>query len=182
MTSTVAPAASLPAVGAAQSEKQRFLEVYEIEHAKTMRVLRAFPPAQAELRPHDRCKTARELAWIFALERGLGKLVFNDAFASGVPSGEMPPAPESWDAILAAIEQSHREFGDLVKSLPDEKLHETVKFLVAPKTLGDVRRTDFAWFLLHDEIHHRGQMSVYLRMAGGKVPSIYGPSADEPWM
>jgi uncharacterized damage-inducible protein DinB len=35
--------------------------------------------------------------------------------------------------------------------------------------------------MLMDSIHHRGQMSVYLRCAGGKVPSIYGPSADEPW-
>lgn len=33
-----------------------------------------------------------------------------------------------------------------------------------------------------DSVHHRGQFSVYLRLAGGKVPSIYGPSADEPWM
>ena len=33
-----------------------------------------------------------------------------------------------------------------------------------------------------DDVHHRGQLSVYLRMAGGKVPSIYGPSHDEPWM
>ena len=66
--------------------------------------------------------------------------------------------------------------------MPDEKLMETVKFFVAPKTMGDVRRMDVLWSLLHDEIHHRGQFSIYLRMAGGKVPSIYGPSADEPWM
>ena len=49
------------------------------------------------------------------------------------------------------------------------------------KKLGDWRRIDILWFLLHDQIHHRGQFSVYLRMAGGQVPSIYGPSGDEPW-
>ena len=38
-----------------------------------------------------------------------------------------------------------------------------------------------ASMMLWDQIHHRGQLSVYLRMAGGSVPSIYGPSADEPW-
>jgi uncharacterized damage-inducible protein DinB len=65
--------------------------------------------------------------------------------------------------------------------MPDEKLSETVKFFTAPKTLGDIRRIDFLWFLLSDEIHHRGQFSIYLRMADGKVPSIYGPSGDEPW-
>ena len=61
------------------------------------------------------------------------------------------------------------------------ELAQTVKFFTAPKTMGDWRRLDFAWFLLHDEIHHRGQLSVYVRAAGGKVPSIYGPSGDEPW-
>ena len=39
----------------------------------------------------------------------------------------------------------------------------------------------FAWFMLSDQIHHRGQLTVYLRMIGGKVPAIYGPSSDEPW-
>ncbi|MHB8852143.1 MAG: DinB family protein [Ignavibacteriaceae bacterium] len=53
---------------------------------------------------------------------------------------------------------------------------------VAPKKMGDVRCIDLAWMMLLDMIHHRGQFSIYLRMAGGKVPSIYGPSADEPWM
>jgi uncharacterized damage-inducible protein DinB len=48
--------------------------------------------------------------------------------------------------------------------------------------MGEFRVIDFLWFIFLDSIHHRGQMSVYLRCAGGKVPSIYGPSADEPWM
>jgi len=55
-------------------------------------------------------------------------------------------------------------------------------FMVAPKQKGEVPLADFVEFMLGDQIHHRGQLSVYLRMAGGKVPSIYGPSADEPWM
>jgi uncharacterized damage-inducible protein DinB len=57
-----------------------------------------------------------------------------------------------------------------------------VSFLVAPKTLGNIPKLTFLWFILNDEIHHRGQFSVYLRIAGARVPSIYGPSADEPWM
>ena len=51
-----------------------------------------------------------------------------------------------------------------------------------PKTMGEIPRKEWIWFLLHDQIHHRGQFSVYLRMVDGKVPSIYGPSGDEPWM
>lgn len=56
-----------------------------------------------------------------------------------------------------------------------------MKFFVGPKTMGDVPRLDFARFLVNEQIHHRGQFSVYLRMTGAKVPSIYGPSQDEPW-
>jgi uncharacterized damage-inducible protein DinB len=163
------------------SPKQRFLETYEQEHQKTMRVLRAFPADQSEFRPSERCKPARELAWIFALERGLGTRVFNDAFAKAGPSGKPPDAPASWDAVVDAAEQTHKQFADLIRSAPEEKLDETVKFFTAPKTLSDIRRIDFLWFLLHDEIHHRGQFSIYLRAAGGKVPSIYGPSEHEPW-
>jgi uncharacterized damage-inducible protein DinB len=48
--------------------------------------------------------------------------------------------------------------------------------------MGDVRRMDVRWLMLMDGVRHRGPLSVYLRMADGTVPSIYGPSADEPWM
>jgi len=160
------------------SSKERFLSTYESEHATTMRVLRAYPTDQLDLRPHQICKTARELAWVFVLERGLGTMVFNNEFAARGPSGSAPPPPESWDDLLGALEKAHKDFGDLVRSTPHEALDEKVKFFTAPKTMGDIPRMAWLWFLLHDQIHHRGQFSIYLRMAGGKVPSIYGPSAD----
>jgi uncharacterized damage-inducible protein DinB len=48
--------------------------------------------------------------------------------------------------------------------------------------MGEVRKGQVFWIMLMDAVHHRGQFSVYLRMVGAKVPSIYGPSLDEPWM
>jgi uncharacterized damage-inducible protein DinB len=162
--------------------KEQILEAYEEAHAKTMRVLNAFPADKADLRPHPRCKSARELAFTFAMERGLGTRVFNDGLATGGTPGKPPEPPASWSDLLDAIEQAHKQFGEVVRSTPDEKMNETVKFFTGPQTMGDVRRVDFLRFLVDDEIHHRGQFSIYLRMAEGKVPSIYGPSADEPWM
>jgi uncharacterized damage-inducible protein DinB len=163
------------------SAKDAFLEVYEREHATTLKVLLAYPKEKLDLKPDPKLKTARELAWIFVQERGLGMAVWGDAFAKGVPRNPPQPPPESWDDLIAALEKAHREFGELFAATSDDDLSKTVKFMVAPKTLGDFKRIDFAWFLLHDQIHHRGQFSIYLRMAGGKVPSIYGPTADEPW-
>lgn len=177
------PSTMTPAVLATiASAKEQLLKAYDREHATTMRVLRAFPADQLDFRPHRKCKSARELAWVFVAERGLAALVFNDAFAKGMPPGEAPSPPATWDAIVEAVEASHRDFVAMLNELPDEKMPEHVKFFVAPHTLGDVSRMEFAWFLLHDEIHHRGQFSVYLRMVDAKVPSIYGPTADEPWM
>lgn len=165
------------------SPKQRFLETYEKEHQTTMRVLRAYPADKAEFRPNQLCKSARELAWVFAIEPRLGTMVaVNDVFAAGMPSGKPPGAPDSWDAVLQGVETAHAELVEQLRAMPDEQLEGTVKFMTAPKTMGDVRRLDFLWFLLHDEIHHRGQFSIYLRAAGGRVPSIYGPSEHEPWM
>lgn len=161
--------------------KEQFLAKYEREHATTMRVLRAFPVEHLDLRPHPKCNTARQLGWTFVLERFLGIMVFNDTFAEAA-RGETPPPPESWDESLAMLEKAHREFADLIRATPDDELLNEVRFFTAPKTMGKVRRIDWIWFLLSDEIHHRGQFSIYLRMADGKVPSIYGPTADEPWM
>ena len=165
----------------AKSAKETFLENYDREHAVTMKVLRAYPEDQLDLKPSPKSNSARELAWIFVLERGLGRMVWHDEFAKGLVSGEAPKPLEKWSDVLDALEKAHQEFRDLVASASDEELHETVHFFTAPKTMGPITRLEWLWFLLHDEIHHRGQFSVYLRIAGGKVPSIYGPTADEPW-
>jgi uncharacterized damage-inducible protein DinB len=161
--------------------KQQYLDTCNDEHDRTMRVLKAYPEDKLDFRPHPKAKSARELAWVFAIECVLGTAVWHDEFANGVPPA-FPTPPESWADLLAAVEKAHRDFHDLVSAASDETLSENVHVFTAPKTMGETTRKDWIWFLLHDQIHHRGQFSVYLRMAEGKVPSIYGPSADEPWM
>jgi uncharacterized damage-inducible protein DinB len=162
--------------------KQQFLQAFDREVETTMRVLRAFPEDQAELKPHPRSNSAKEVAWTFALECGLGQKVWNDELAKGVPSGSKPASPpETWSEVVAAVEKSMADYRAMIAAASNDDLDQKVHFFVAPKTMGEMTRLDFLWFLLHDQIHHRGQLSVYLRMADGKVPSIYGPTADEPW-
>jgi uncharacterized damage-inducible protein DinB len=93
----------------------------------------------------------------------------------------MPPMPTSWSGVVTEVERVLKSMADAVRKVDDRQLSSTIKFHTAPKQLDDVRRQDFLWLMLNDQIHHRGQFSVYLRMAGGKVPAIYGPSKDEPW-
>ena len=160
------------------SEKKAFLEAWNRESATTLKVLRAFPAGKEDLKPHDSCRTAKELAWTFVFE-GYGG-------AQGV-HGEvkwpppLPPMPENWTGMVGEVDRAFRKIADEVKTAAESQLDTSVKFMTGPKQMGDVRRLDFLWFLLNDMIHHRGQFTVYLRMAGGKVPSIYGPSKDEPW-
>jgi uncharacterized damage-inducible protein DinB len=164
------------------SAKEAFLKTYDEEHARTMRLLRAFPPDKIETRPAPILKTARELAWMFVLECGLATKVWNDEFAKGAPSGgSPPPPPQNWNDLLAAIEKAHKDFSQMVSIASDEDLRKKTHFFVGPKKMGELTRMDMLWFILHDEIHHRGQFSIYTRIAGDKMPSIYGPTADEPW-
>jgi uncharacterized damage-inducible protein DinB len=161
------------------SEKEQFLRTFDKEVPVTVKVLRAYPGTKNTLKPHDKARSAQDLAWTFVFEGCAG--------AQGV-EGEMPfppkalPAkPESWDAMVNEVERTLKQLGDKVRKMSEADLNKTVKFFTGPKQMEDIRRLDLLWFLLMDQIHHRGQMSVYLRMAGGKVPAIYGPSADEPW-
>lgn len=170
-----------PAAPTQASFRDMFLPVFEREHATTVRVLRAYPADRLDLQPHPRSKTARDLAWLFVMEQGLAQKALTDGFDWSTPPAGPPPPPRTMDEIVAAFEQGHRQVVELVRGMSDEELRGTVQFFVGPRQLGDIPRTDFLWFLLHDQIHHRGQFSVYLRMAGGSVPSIYGPTADEPW-
>lgn len=161
--------------------RQQFLDAFDREHATTMRVLRAYPTDKLDLKPHAMCKDARTLAWGFAAEPAMMEKALTTGLDFSRPPS-FPPVPDSFDAILSAIEEGHQRVARLVSNMRDDEMQETMKFFVAPKTIGDVEKGQFLWMLLHDQIHHRGQFSIYLRMAGGKVPSIYGPSADEPWM
>lgn len=164
-----------------ESRKDPYLKALDREFETTLKVLRNYPADRLDLRPAPKSRTARELGWTFVMERKLGIMVYNDTFADEM-SGEMPEPPDRWDEVLSALEEAHRDFRQLVVDTPEPELERKVRFMTGPGEMGEVSRIDWLWFLLHDEIHHRGQFSVYLRIAEAVVPSIYGPSADEPWM
>jgi uncharacterized damage-inducible protein DinB len=161
--------------------KKQFLEALEREHQRTMRVLRAYPDDKADFKPHETSGSARELAWIFVLGPNLMAKALTTGFDWSNPSGGPPAAPASMKEIVAAAEQAHQRLVDVLNATDESALDETVQFFVGPKTLGEFTKLGFIEMVLFDHVHHRGQLSVYLRIAGAKVPSIYGPSRDEPW-
>src|SRR6266540_6004613 len=113
------------------SEKQQFLTQLKKELSTTMRVLKAHPAAKADLKPHAKCKAAKDLAWMFVTEQKASE----QALDGGIEFGKMPKAPATMPEVVAAYEQSSKGFVERIKRTPDAELDKTVKFFVAPKQM-----------------------------------------------
>ena len=154
-----------------------FVTTWENEFRTSLRVFAAFPAERLDYRPHEVSKTARELMWVIADEErepvdGCLKVKF--AWAMRKP-------PKTKDALVREYKKSHQKMVKKVKQAGENLFLKKLDFPVGKGKMGEVSGRDVLWSMLHDQIHHRGQLSVYLRLVGAKVPSIYGPSADEPW-
>src|SRR5579863_7431779 len=174
---TAKPAARKPAP-TMPSPKQQFLDAFGREHSTTLKVIRALPHDQGTFQPHPRSQSAKTLIWTFTVEQDLAVNALKGTLTMP-PS--FPPVPETLAEAITGFERAAAETIATVKRTPDARFHASSPFFTGPGKIGDVPNLDLLWMLLSDQIHHRGQLSVYVRMAGGKVPSIYGPSADEPW-
>ncbi len=161
------------------TEREQFIQKWEREFQTTLKVLKSYPDDKRDLRPHAKSPSAIELAWKIVEEE---PILVNGSLTGKFEFEKMSGPPSSMNDVITKYETNHRETREKLRSMSDDDFMKMIKFMVAPKTMGDVRSADTLWMLLMDSVHHRGQLSVYLRMAGGKVPSIYGPSADEPWM
>jgi len=171
--------AARAAAPAMPSPKQQFLDAFGREHSTTLKVIRALPSDQGAFQPHPRSQSAKTLIWTFTVEQGL---TVNALKGTLKMPPTFPPAPETLAEAIVAFERAAAETIETVKRTPDSRFHASSPFFTGPGKVGEMPNLDLLWLMLSDQIHHRGQLSVYVRMAGGKVPSIYGPSADEPWM
>jgi uncharacterized damage-inducible protein DinB len=144
------------------------------EFATTLNVLQAYPGDKADLRPADKSRTAAELAATLAVEERVISALLAGLAAS--PQLWKIERPSTMTAIIAMWQEAVVANDAIIEKLSPEELQKTVNFYGLIIPLAD------AMFIeLLDHIHHRGQFSVYLRLAGAKVPSIYGPTADVPW-
>jgi uncharacterized damage-inducible protein DinB len=140
-----------------------------------VRVLKAVPPQKLDYRPDPKARTAAELAWLFAQEE--------TALATLLDKGsvdwkdEKPPA--SLEAIVSAFERGAAAVDAKLATLDEAAWQKKAAFLMDGKPVWEDTTQNMVWGFLFDAIHHRGQLSTYLRPMGGKVPSIYGPSADD---
>ena len=161
------------------TEKDQFVQAFSRESETTLKLLKTYPANQGEYRPHEKSRTAKELALTFVMEQGVAEMALKGKIDFGAPS---PKPPATYSEAVAAFESARKDTIARVTRATDVDLSRTVQFPVGPGKMGDFRAADVLWTTLMDQIHHRGQFSVYLRLVGAKVPSIYGPTADETWM
>jgi len=159
-------------------EQARFLLDFTLptlkkETATTAKVIAATPNANLDYRPTERCMPAAELMWhIASADVMFLEGILNGSFGKGPEKPEGVATPEQISAWYTG--QMSPIIEKLSAYTPEEaaRIIDFGGFMQAPAA-------GIITFAMGHSIHHRGQLSSYIRPMGGKVPSIYGPSADE---
>ena len=151
-------------------EKALFTKFWTQESKTTRNVLARIPESSA-YRPDPRSRTAQEIAWQIVCEE---KMII-EALENGKAEWAPPPMPESMKDVLAEYERQSAEVLRRWDALPQKKWDGALEFFGSERPSSPM-----AWSFLFDIVHHRGQITTYLRPMGSTVPQIYGPSADEP--
>jgi uncharacterized damage-inducible protein DinB len=151
-------------------EKDLFTGFWIKESATTRNVLARIPEG-SDYRPDAKSRTAQEIAWQIVCEEGM----IIDALETGTVSWAPARAPATMREIVASYEKQSAVIAERLKTLPPERWGGMLDFFGKERPASPM-----AWSFLFDIVHHRGQITTYLRPMGSTVPQIYGPSADEP--
>ncbi len=141
-----------------------------------VRVFKAVPEEERDYRPHSNSMSALEIARHISLE----DVWFLQAVIDG-QFGPVPPQGQDSEvtSVADAIDLYNEKMPTLieqVKSLSGERLTQEVSLM----GVFNLPAIGFLSFMIRHSVHHRGQLSAYLRPMGAKVPQIYGGSADDP--
>ena len=150
------------------------------EAGTTRRVLERIPEAKLSWQPHKKSMTLGQLALHLAqVPGGIAKIAQADEFEIAPDAFNMKQ-PGNLGEIMTAHDESVRGVEDLLKSLTQEKAMATWRLKAGGKDVMVMPRAVLMRsIMLNHCYHHRGQLSVYLRLLDVPLPSIYGPSADE---
>jgi uncharacterized damage-inducible protein DinB len=152
------------------NEKDLFTRFW-MEEAKTTAKVLSRIPDNSDYKPDPKSRTAQQIAWQIVLEE--------KHIIEALESGKMSWVPEEMPASMKTIaDRYEKQSADIVarwKRLPAAKWDGDLEFFGRSRPASPM-----AWSFFHDIIHHRGQITTYLRPMGSTVPQIYGPSHDEP--
>jgi uncharacterized damage-inducible protein DinB len=160
-----------------------FLDELTREGDRTRRALEAFPEGKDDWKPHDKSMPFGRLANLCAMMPSWVALVIKQDELDLTPppgKGVFPPAAKNAADLVKALDKAVADSREALESTADSFLTTTSWRLRAG---GQVVMEQPRHIVIRETFthlaHHRGQLTVYLRLAGAKVPAIYGPSADD---
>jgi uncharacterized damage-inducible protein DinB len=151
-------------------EKALFTKFWTKESHTTRNVLSRIPE-RSGYRPDPKSRTAQEIAWQIVCE----ELMIIEGLERGAMEYTPRAMPATMKEVLETYERQSAAIGQRWTELPIERWEGTLEFFGSQRPASPM-----AWSFLFDIVHHRGQITTYLRPMGSTVPQIYGPSADEP--
>ena len=165
------------------TNREFFVRRLEQEHQTFIDVLMALPADQLDYRPHPASRCAGELvALLVSIQQGCGELCENGRASFNAGLRFHPESGRSTlNQMVAAYDEYHRKLKHHLSTLDDGMWNRPAwltrgdQEIIVRDSIGGLM-----WLALFDSVHHRGQLSTYIRPMGGKVPSIYGPSGDAP--
>jgi uncharacterized damage-inducible protein DinB len=160
-----------------------FLDQLKSEESSTRRVLQQVPEGRNDWKPHEKSMPLGYLAALVAGMPGWIEFMINrDELDIASPGSAQfkPQVPAANRELIAAFDESSNKARSALQATSDEHLLKPWKFIVA----GHVADERPRYMMIRDAVfshmaHHRGQLTVYLRLNEAKVPAVYGPSADE---
>jgi uncharacterized damage-inducible protein DinB len=157
------------------NHQEFFLKKWESEGPATRKVISRIPEDRSDYRADPRARTAREIAWLIVREEA--------ALVEGLEKKMIEwmevPTPATVKEIIAEYDRLHDALTGRLRAVPSTTWEGDVPFMFGGQEVMKDKGYEMAWGFLLDQIHHRGQLSTYLRPMGATVPAIYGPSADE---
>ena len=157
------------------STREFFRARRQAELPAFIRVFKALHKDRVDYTPHERSPSAGAIVWTLTSEL--------KACCELAETGQIDwksTAPLDMDQMIADFETHHARLDARVATLDDDEWSRPGRFRVGSKVVMEMPVGEMLWFFLFDAIHHRGQLSAYIRPMGGKVPAIYGPSGDDP--
>jgi uncharacterized damage-inducible protein DinB len=150
----------------------------DMEEKTTQRVLERVPENKLTWKPHPKAYSLGQLAMHIAVAQGrVATAAVEDVHEFGPTA---PPEPKNRQEIMDAFAASNAKAKQVVKSFDDARMTSIWTLKKNGKVIMSVPRVAFLRAIMMNHIyHHRGQLSVYIKLLDLPVPSIYGPSADE---
>jgi uncharacterized damage-inducible protein DinB len=156
-------------------QKALFLKFWEKEGPATRKVLGRIPQDRSDYRADPKARNAREIAWLMVRE----EILLGDGLEKGRLEWVDEPTPGTVKEILDTYDRHHDSVTSKLRGLAASQWEQDIPFMFQGQEVMKASGYENAWGFLFDLIHHRGQLSTYLRPMGSTVPAIYGPSADE---